>query len=117
VHALPYAVDPTNTDVGIRRNAVRQALDALRPLFPGLDAAVARTAELVGGEMEQSDRAAWRRQVRNALDMEEALRDVDFEHVEAAVRALERGHSGRFHMKTGIELEISGGDIEVRKTE
>lgn len=117
VHALPYAVDPTNADLGIRRNAVRQALDALRPLFPGLDAAVARTAELVGEEVEQSDRAAWRRRVRSALDAEEALRDVDFEHVEAAVRALERGHSGRFHMKTGIELEIAGGDIEIRKTE
>ena len=116
-HALPYAVDPTNADLGIRRNAVRQALDALRPLFPGLDAAVARTAELVGEDIEQSDRAAWRRRVRTALDAEEALRDVDFEHVEAAVRALERGGSGRFHMKTGIELEIIGGDIEVRKTE
>ncbi|MBV8638745.1 MAG: tRNA lysidine(34) synthetase TilS [Candidatus Eremiobacteraeota bacterium] len=115
VHALPYAVDPTNADLGIRRNAVRQALDALRPLFPGLDAAVARTAELVGEEVEQTDRAALRRRVRNALDAEEALRDVDFEHVEAVVRALERGRSGRFHMKAGIELEIAAGDIEVRK--
>lgn len=117
VHALPYAVDPTNADLGIRRNAVRQALDALRPLFPGLDAAVARTAELVGAEVEQTDRAALRRRVRSALGAEEALRDVDFEHVEAAVRALERGHSGRFHMKTGIELEIAGGNIEIRKSE
>lgn len=117
VHALPYAVDPTNTDLSIRRNAVRQALDALRPLFPGLDAAVARTAELVGEEVEQTDRAALRKRVRRALDEEEGLRDVDFEHVEAAVRALERGRSGRFHMKPGIELEIAGGDIEVRKHE
>ncbi len=117
VHALPYAVDPTNANLGIRRNAVRQALDALRPLFPGLDAAVARTAELVGEEVEQSDRAALRRRVRGALDAEADLRDVDFEHVEAAVRALERGGSGRFHMKAGIELEIAAGTIEVRKTE
>jgi tRNA(Ile)-lysidine synthase len=117
VHALPYAIDPTNADLGIRRNAVRQALDALRPLFPGLDAAVARTAELVGEEVEQTDRAALRRRVRIALDAEDALRDVDFEHVEAAVRALERGQSGRFHMKTGIELKIAAGDIEVSKTE
>ena len=38
VHALPYAVDPTNADRGLRRNALRAALEALRPLFPGLDA-------------------------------------------------------------------------------
>lgn len=115
VHALPYAVDPTNADLGIRRNAVREALEALRPLFPGLDAAVARSAELVGAELEGTDRAALRRRVRSALDAEEALRDVDFEHVEAAVRALERGGSGRFHMKTGIELEIESGEISIRK--
>jgi tRNA(Ile)-lysidine synthase len=115
VHALPYAVDPTNTDLGIRRNAVREALDVLRPLFPGLDAAVARTAELVGEELERTDRAALRRRVRDALDAEEALRDVDFEHVEAAVRTLERGGSGRFHMKAGLELEITDGAIAVRK--
>ncbi len=117
VHALPYAIDPTNSDFGIRRNAVRRALDALRPLFPGLDAAVARTAELVGEELGQTDRAALRRRVRSALDAEEALRDVDFEHIEAAVRALECGRAGRFHMKTGIELEIAGGEIEVRKSQ
>ncbi|HVA29135.1 MAG TPA: tRNA lysidine(34) synthetase TilS, partial [Candidatus Baltobacteraceae bacterium] len=39
-HALPYAVDPTNADAELRRNAVREALAALRPRFPGLDAAV-----------------------------------------------------------------------------
>jgi hypothetical protein len=94
---------------------VREALEALRPLFPGLDAAVARTADLVGEELERTDRAALRRRVREALDTEEALRDVDFEHVEAAVRALERGGSGRFHMKTGLELEITDGAIAVRK--
>ncbi len=57
VHSLPYAVDPTNADAGYRRNAVRAALDALRPLFPGLDAAVARTAELVREERKPSERA------------------------------------------------------------
>ncbi|HET9029406.1 MAG TPA: tRNA lysidine(34) synthetase TilS [Candidatus Aquilonibacter sp.] len=115
VHALPYAVDPTNADTGLRRNAVREALEALRPLFPGLDAAVARSAELVGEELAGSDRAATRRRVRAALEREEALADVDFEHVEAAVRALERGSSGRFHMKTGVELEIANGSISIRK--
>lgn len=116
VHALPYAVDPTNADHGVRRNAVRVALDALRPLFPGLDAAVSRSAELVSEEVAKSDRAALRRRVREALDREVSLADVDFEHVEAAVRALEEGTSGRFHMKAGVELQITRGEIEaVRK--
>ena len=112
VHALPYAVDPTNADASLRRNAVRAALHALRPLFPGLDAAVARAADLAGDERDGVPRADLRRQVREALAGEEALRDVDFAHVEAAVRALERGASGRFHMKAGLELIIDHGTIQ-----
>lgn len=112
VHALPYAVDPTNADASFRRNAVREALGALRPLFPGLDAAVARAADLVGDELSGEPRADLRRQVRDALAGEDALRDVDFTHVEAAVRALERGGSGRFHMKAGLELIIKDGSIQ-----
>ena len=116
VRALPYAVDPTNADRGLRRNAVRAALDALRPLFPALDAAVARSAELTREEVDRSDRAALRRRVRETLDREDSLRDVDFEHVEAAVRAIEEGSTGRFHMKAGVELQITRGSIEaVRK--
>ena len=111
VHALPYAVDPTNADASFRRNAVREALGALRPLFPGLDAAVARAADLVGDELAGEPRADLRRQVRDALAGQDALRDVDFAHVEAAVRALERGTSGRFHMKAGLELIIEDGSI------
>jgi tRNA(Ile)-lysidine synthase len=52
LHALPYAVDPSNADRGLRRNALRAALGALRPLFPGLDAAVARTAEVLAQERD-----------------------------------------------------------------
>jgi tRNA(Ile)-lysidine synthase len=111
VHALPYAVDPTNADASLRRNAVRKALAALRPLFPGLDAAVSRAADLVGDEAGAGPRADLRRQVREAVAEQEGLRDVDFAHVEAAVRALERGGSGRFHMKAGFELLIDRGRI------
>jgi tRNA(Ile)-lysidine synthase len=114
VHALPYAVDPTNADVEIRRNAVRRALEGLRPLFPGLDAAVARTADVLAEERSQTRRAGLRRQVREALEREAELRDVDFSHVEAVVRTLERGGSGRFHMKAGVELEIVNGAIAGR---
>jgi tRNA(Ile)-lysidine synthase len=110
-HGLPYAVDPTNADETLRRNAVRSALEALRPLFPGLDGALARTAELVGEEFEGSERAALRRDVRSTLEAQAELRDVDFTHVEAAVRTLERGGSGRFHMKPGVELHIERGKI------
>ncbi|HVA27020.1 MAG TPA: hypothetical protein VNF68_02505, partial [Candidatus Baltobacteraceae bacterium] len=80
--------------------------------FPGLDAAVARSAELAGEDVEGSDRAALRRQVRQALGEQEGLRDVDFVHVEAAVRAMERGTSGRFFMKPGVELRIERGRIQ-----
>ena len=93
--ALPYAVDPTNADAGLRRNAVREALSALRPLFPGLDSAVARAAALVAEERDGSRRAELRRTVRAASSAgEDDLRDIDFVHVEEAVRALEAGRSG-----------------------
>lgn len=116
LHALPYAVDPSNADRGLRRNALRAALAELRPLFPGLDAAVARTAEVLGQERSATQRADLRREVRAVLAAQEDLRDVDFEHVEAAVRAIERGGSGRFHMKKGVELRIDRGAI-VRSAE
>lgn len=116
VQALPYAVDPGNADAEIRRNAVRQALTALRPLFPGLDRAVARAATLVGEERSGDLKSELRRRVRSAIDEQEGLRDVDFTHVEAVVRALERGGSGRFHMKPGVEIEIDRGSIAVVRT-
>jgi len=50
---LPYAVDPTNADLEIRRNAVRTALAALRPLFPGVDGAIARSARIAFTEWSE----------------------------------------------------------------
>jgi tRNA(Ile)-lysidine synthase len=112
---LPYAIDPTNADRTLRRNAVRVALAALRPLFPGLDAAVARAAEVVGAEFRTTPAAAARRQVREALREHEALGGVDFEHIEAAVRALQQGGSGRFFMAPGVEIEVAGGAVTVQR--
>lgn len=109
-HALPYAVDPTNADAGLRRNAVRNALEALRPLFPGLDAAISRTADVAREELAGSQRAELRRHVRDVLCEQVGLRDVDFEHVEAAVRAMERGRPGRFHMKPGVDVVVARKD-------
>jgi len=83
---LPYALDPTNADRALRRNAVRMALAALRPLF------------------------------REALREHEALGGVDFEHIEAAVRALQQGASGRFFMAPGVEIEVAAGELVVQRT-
>ncbi len=115
--ALPYAIDPTNADAELRRNAVRQALTGLRPLFPGLDGAIARAAELTAHEDAASSRAGLRRQVRDAVEVDCGLKDVAFAHVEAAVLALERGGSGRFHMKDGVDLIIEAGRLRVETHE
>ena len=112
---LPYAVDPTNADPALRRNAVREALAALRPLFPGLDGAVARAAQVVGDELTAAPEASLRRHVRDRLREHGALQGVDFEHVEAAVRALERGRSGRFSMGAGLEVTIQNGELTVHR--
>ncbi len=111
--ALPYAVDPTNADDELRRNAVRQALTGLRPLFPGLDEAISRAAGLGAAEAGETPRAALRRQVRAAVGADCGLKDVAFAHVEAAAIALERGGSGRFFMKDGIDLVIQDGRLRV----
>ena len=111
--ALPYAVDPTNADAELRRNAVRSALEGLRPLFPGLDEAVARAADLAAHEAAGSPRSVLRRQVREALQGDSRLKDVAFAHIEAAVLALERGGGGRFYMKDGVALVIEHGEVRV----
>jgi tRNA(Ile)-lysidine synthase len=109
---LPYGVDPTNADTSHKRNAVREALDALRPHFPGMDRAVARAADVIGAERQGSRRAELRRSVRERFAAEDALRDVDFAHVEAAVRAMERGRTGTFLMKSGLALRIERGAMK-----
>lgn len=112
---LPYAVDPSNADASLRRNAVRQALQALRPLFPRLDAAVARTAALAGEEAKPTPLAVRRREVRRLLAEQCGLRDVEFVHIEAAVRALEAGRSGRFSMGPGLSVAIEKGRLTVHQ--
>lgn len=114
VNGLPYAVDPTNESEALRRNAVRGALAGLRPAFPGLDEAVARAAELVASEQANSERSILRKRVREVLREEASLTDVDFAHVEAAVRAMESGRSGRFLMKKDLALRIERGGRKER---
>ncbi len=113
VCALPYAIDPSNADLGYRRNALREALEPLRGAFAGLDAAVARAAAVVSGELEGHSHAALRRRVREALREAEALEGVDFTHIEAAARALARGRKGRFSMGSGVEVSIERGALQI----
>jgi tRNA(Ile)-lysidine synthase len=87
---LPYALDPTNAGARYRRGALRGPLDALRAEFPHLDRAVARCAEIARGELDGTERAQARRALRERLRAEDALRDVPFERIEAALDAAER---------------------------
>ncbi|MBV9149454.1 MAG: tRNA lysidine(34) synthetase TilS [Candidatus Eremiobacteraeota bacterium] len=112
---LPYALDPTNEDVRYRRNAVREALTTLRLSFPRLDRAVARAAHIVADELADAPRATLRRRVREALDESGELLDVDFEHIESAVRALEAGRSGLFHAKRNVSVSVRRGRLGVKK--
>lgn len=88
---LPYALDPSNAERRYRRNALREPLDRLRDEFLHLDRAVARCAAIVRGELEGTDRARARRALRDVLRAQDALRDVPFERIEAAIAATERG--------------------------
>lgn len=112
---LPYALDPGNADLNVRRNAVRAALEALRVVLPELDRAVARAADIVRREAAGSRRADLRRRVREALREADSLGDVSFGHVEAAVEAIETSRSGRFFMRSGLELQVEGGQFRLRR--
>ena len=112
---LPYALDPTNEDLGYRRNAVRHALVALRRSFPGLDRAVARAAYIVAEETAGAPRAKIRRRVRAALAESGELLDVDFEHIESAVRALDAGSAGVFYANRDTALAVRRGSLTVKK--
>ncbi|MBV8150457.1 MAG: tRNA lysidine(34) synthetase TilS [Candidatus Eremiobacteraeota bacterium] len=103
---LPWVRDPSNDDVGYRRNSVRAALEDLRAEFPRLDEAVARCAALVAEEMAGTPQRDARRRLRERLAAESGvgLRDVPFERIEAALSAAGRGRGRRVHLKGGIEL-------------
>jgi tRNA(Ile)-lysidine synthase len=106
--ALPYALDPTNADVRYKRNALRARLDDLRADFPGLDAAVARCAEIVRAERSGDERAAARDDLRRRLRERDVLRDIPFERIEAA---LDAPPDGRVFLKPGVSLE--GGELRL----
>ncbi|NNM99162.1 MAG: tRNA lysidine(34) synthetase TilS [Candidatus Eremiobacteraeota bacterium] len=109
--ALPYAVDPSNASLDVRRNAVRDALDALRPRFPGLDRAVARAATIAGNasENEEADRGAARRWLSGALARRFGRESSEFERVEALLAAIEGGASGRYALGGGASVLLRDG--------
>jgi len=104
---LPYAIDPTNADLGFRRNALRAALVPLREAFPHLDAAVARCAAILREERAGEPRARLRTELRAALGASGlGTRDVSFARLDAAARALERGSAGRHFLRRGVEVIV-----------
>jgi tRNA(Ile)-lysidine synthase len=104
---LPFALDPTNVDSTYRRNALRSALGALREDFPHLDAAVARCAAIVREERDGLPAAALRRQLRaEVVAAGGDARELTFERLDAAARALGRGRRGRHFLRRGVELVL-----------
>ncbi len=103
---LPYAIDPTNDDATYRRNAVRAALAELRSSFPHLDAAVARHARLVRDRDDGTSRARLREGLHEELRTAGVARDVTFERLDAAARAIEEGRRGRHFLRHGVELIV-----------
>ncbi|MBD5634717.1 MAG: tRNA lysidine(34) synthetase TilS, partial [Candidatus Eremiobacteraeota bacterium] len=104
---LPYAVDPSNANLDYRRNAVRAALGELRAAFPHLDGAVARCAAIVREERAGEPRARLRAELRSVLGEAGAgTRDITFERLDAAARAIERGNGGRHFLRRGVELIV-----------
>lgn len=101
---LPYVVDPTNVDEKYTRNAVRRHLAELRPLFPGLDRAVARCASILREEREGDVLAVSRGTIRAALHAAGLADDLTFERIDAAARMLQLSN-GR---KVRIEREDDG---------
>jgi tRNA(Ile)-lysidine synthase len=106
-HHHAFALDATNVDTSLRRNAVRALLEGAREHFPGLDEAVARYAEIARDERERRPRAELRSRLREQLrDALGETRDVSFERIEALARALETGRSGRHFVRRGVEAIV-----------
>jgi tRNA(Ile)-lysidine synthase len=98
-----YAHDASNDEPERARNAIRAALAGLRDAFPRLDEAVARYAEIAGA---RSERAALRALLRDEIVRGGGGRDLTFERLEAAARAVEAGNEGRIFLAPGVEIHL-----------
>jgi tRNA(Ile)-lysidine synthase TilS/MesJ len=104
---VPFAIDPTNVERTYRRNAVRAALAPLRADFPNLDTAVARCAAILREERAGDPAALLRRQLREELSAFDGdARDLTFERLDAAARAVLRGARGRHFLRRGVEVVV-----------
>ncbi len=104
---LPYALDPSNDELVLRRNALRASLRELRASFPGLDTAVARCAAIARGEEAGTTRARLRRALREELaGVTGQVREVTFERLDAVARAVERKRPGRHFVTPEVEVTI-----------
>jgi tRNA(Ile)-lysidine synthase len=107
VSHLPFVLDPSNVELHYRRNALRASLPALREAFPHLDAAVARCASILASERAGTRTAAFRERLRAELVAATGdARDVTFERLDAAARALEGGARGRHFLRRGVEVVV-----------
>jgi tRNA(Ile)-lysidine synthase len=108
VSHVPFTIDPSNADRRYRRNALRASLPALRAAFPHLDASVARCAEILASERAGSRTAILRERLRVELAAATGdTRDVSFERLDAAARAIERGARGRHFLRRGVEVVVT----------
>ncbi len=106
-HHYAIALDPSNADTSLRRNAVRSLLEGVRPHFAGLDEAVARCAYIARGEREDDARARLRDELRGTL--EATLGEIDgvsFERLEAVATAIERGRPGNHFLRRGVKVVV-----------
>jgi tRNA(Ile)-lysidine synthase len=102
---LPFALDPSNDDLAYRRNALRAALAQLRRSFPGLDAAVARSAAIARDDLTGDERGSLRRRLREELIAATGqVRDMSYERLDAVARALQRRRAGRHFVRPGLEV-------------
>lgn len=138
---LPWRDDPTNTDVGIRRNALRrEVLPLLSGRFnPQLDAALARLAEAAAVDIDHLERLADEVPVRFGDEVRIPLGVLATVPEPVARRAIRRGlrhfgdHPGRARdvdevqrlvagetgaraLGGGLVAERNGVDIVIRRT-
>lgn len=139
---LTVTEDETNADLGLRRNAIRDALARLEAVAPGMRRAVARGAAIAHDEKALLDAvamAAWRRVrsgdgaslvtaslrrlpdalVRRVLRIEVrrvagSARDFTYAHCAAIAAAIRARRGGRFHAGRAA-AELSAGRVTLSR--
>ena len=137
---VPAALDETNDDLHLRRNAIRVLLRDLERVVPGASRSIARSAALLSGdkrvlgllaamalERARADEtstdlsakalralppALLRRVLRLAVQRRlDSLIDFDAKRCLAIARAIRRGEGGLFPASRGTHVELSAGRL------